>query len=195
MNAPLWDDAGFVIDTMIPNIPNRYDLGSASSPFRNIYANAVVIDGAIAETPALLSRAGATAGWVVTGADTGAATVPASTTAATLITPLSGIKPGDTINSFNSVGQIDSTGGTVTFDSELFRLTAAASGVTSVSLGAITQVSVVADTLLSAVNTTETLATPYVATANDSFYVKTTVTTGLVSSVSLAAIRVNLDQA
>ena len=195
MSKPLWDDAGFVIDTLIPNVPNRYDLGSASSPFRNIYANAVKIDGALVETPALLSRAGATAGWVVTGADTAAATVPASTTAATLITPLVGIKAGDTLVDFSSAGQIDSTGATVTFDSELFRLTASASGVTSVSLGAITQVSVTADTLLSATNTKKTLATPYVATANDSFYVKTTVTTGLVSSVALAKIRVGLDLA
>lgn len=195
MNAPLWDDAGFVIDTLIPNIPNRYDLGSASSPFRNIYANAVVVAGSTLRIPAYLGKAGATAGFVASGVDTSMVTVPAGVTAGTFIIPVVGVKPGDTLNGYSFVGQAESGGNALTIDAQLHKVTAVAAGSTDTNLGSMVQVSVTADTLISSANATHTLATPYVVTANDTFYLLVTVTTGASTDLELLAADIDFDQA
>lgn len=142
------------------------------------------------------AKAGTTAGWVVNaGDDLGLlATVPQSQTASTLVIPISGLKVGDTITGFHLVGQIDSAGNTVTLDADLRSLTAAAAGHTDASVGAITQVSVTADTALSSANTEKASLTQAVG-ATTTFYVLVTATTGATCDIEIQGVAVTVTEA
>lgn len=99
-------------------------------------------------------KVGGTAGWVVAGAtNLYEATLPASQTGSKLIVPVRGLKIGWTITGFRIIAQIESAGGAVTLDADLRKLTNAAADPADASIGAITQVSVTADTAVAAEKT------------------------------------------
>lgn len=100
------------------------------------------------------AKVGGTAGWVVgAAANIFEATLPQSQTGSKLIIPISGLKVGDTITGFKVECQVESAGGTVTVDADLRRQTNVAADPTDASVGAITQVSVTADTKVEAEKT------------------------------------------
>jgi hypothetical protein len=143
------------------------------------------------------SKVGGTAGWTVGGGavNTGlTATLPASQTASTLVVPIPGLKVGDTITSFHLIGQIESAGATCTVDADLRKLTAAAADVADASVGAITQLSVTADTIMSATNTNKASLTEVVG-ADETFYVLLTGTTAALTDVALQGIAITVTEA
>ncbi len=140
------------------------------------------------------AKIGATAGWTLGGGgvNTGMmATMAASQTAGTLVVPIPYLKIGETITAFTVNGQIDSAGGAVTLDADLRRMTAVATGSTDASVGAITQISVTADTL---VNTSKTGLSEVVA-AGEGFYVLLTGTTAATTDIELLNIGVTVSAA
>lgn len=119
-------------------------------------------------------KVGASAGWVVNAAsDVFEATMAASQTGGTLIVPLRGLTAGDTITGFRVVAQVESAGGTVTIDADLRAETNVAADPTDASIGAITQVSVTADTAVSATKAGLT----EVVSVTKNYYIKITATT------------------
>jgi hypothetical protein len=143
------------------------------------------------------SKVGATAGWTVGGGavNTGlTATMAASQTAGTLVVPISGLKVGDTITSFHLIGQVESAGNNVTIDADLRKLTAAAADVADASVGAITQLVVAVDTILSATNTNKASLAEVVA-ADETFYVLVTATTTASTDIALQGVAVTVTEA
>ena len=139
------------------------------------------------------AKLGSGAGWTLGGGavNTGLmATMAASQTAGTLVVPIPGLKVGDTITAFSLIGQIESAGGTVTLDADLRKLTAAAADVTDASVGAITQISVTADAIISA--SKDALAE--VVAADETFYVLLTGTTGASTDIALQGITVTVTE-
>lgn len=138
------------------------------------------------------AKVGATAGWTIAAAsDTSRVTMAAGGTASTLVIPIvAALKVGWTITGFYLVGQIESAGNVCTLDANMFKLTAAAADLTDASIGAITQISVTADTEISAANSTKTLVTPEVIAANESFYVLITGTTAASTDIDLMGVAV-----
>lgn len=133
-----------------------------------------VFDG---ETRQIGTRAkvGGTAGWVVGAANDlpYVATLPASQTGSTLVIPIDGLRIGDTITAFKVNAQIESAGNTVTLDAALRAVTNVAAEPTDASIGAITQVSVTADTAVAA----EKTGLSEVVTSGKSYYLLLTGTT------------------
>lgn len=144
--------------------------------------------------PAAIGKVGATAGFVTGGTNTAMVTCPASQTASTFVIPVTGLNVGDTITGFHLVGQIDSAGNAVTVDADLRKITAAASGSTHASVGAITQLSVTADTAMSSSNTSKASLAEVVA-AEESFYILVTATTGATTDIELNAAVVTVTTA
>jgi hypothetical protein len=143
------------------------------------------------------SKVGATAGWTVGGGavNTGlTATMAAGQTGGTLVVPISGLKVGDTITSFHLIGQVESAGNNVTIDADLRKLTAAAADVADASVGAITQLVVAVDTILSATNTNKASLTEVVA-ADETFYVLLTATTTASTDIALQGVAVTVTEA
>ena len=140
------------------------------------------------------AKVGATAGWVVAGTTnlwyTG--TCPASQTGSTLVIPVTGLKVGDTITAFKVIAQIESGGNAVVLDADMRKITNVAAEPTDASIGAITQVSVTADT---AVASSKTLATPEVIAAGESIYVLITATTLGSTDIILQGITVTVTEA
>lgn len=151
------------------------------------YAENIITGGRFIQN-AHSAKAGATAGWVVAAtANIPLVTLPQSQTGSTLVIPIDGLKVGDTIKGFHLIGQIDSAGNTVTLDADLRKLTSAAAGYTDASVGAITQVSVTADTALSSTNTTKTNLTEVVG-ADETFYILVTATTGITTDIEIQGV-------
>lgn len=139
------------------------------------------------------AKIGATAGWTLGGGAVNAgltATLPASQTASTLVIPIPGLKVGDTITAFSVVGQIESAGATATLDADLRKLTAAAADVVDASVGAITQVSVTADAIVSASKSSLT----EVVAADETFYVLLTGTTAALTDIALQGITITVTE-
>lgn len=137
-------------------------------------------------------KVGGTAGFVVAVADNVAlVTCPASQTASKLVVPVPTLKVGERITGFHAVGQIESGGGTATFDLELRKMTAAAADVSDASVASITQLSVAADTIISASNSRKAALDQVVAT-DESYYFLVTVTTAAATDVALQAIAIEV---
>ena len=129
------------------------------------------------------ARVGATAGWVITGTNSGLIRVPASQTASTLVVPVSiPLKVGATILAYSVVAQVESAGGAVTLDVALWKSTNAAGDATEADIGSITQVAVTAD---AAVASSKTLAAPEVVAAGENFYFLVTATTAGSTDIAL----------
>lgn len=141
-----------------------------------------------------LAKVGGTSGWVAAPADNiSLVTCPASQTGSTLVVPVVGLKVGWTITGFHLVGQIESAGGTVTVDADLRKHTAAAADVVDASVGAITQLSVTADTIMSASNTRKASLTEVVG-ADETFYVLITATTAGSTDIALQGVAVEVTE-
>lgn len=144
--------------------------------------------------PCIGAKAGATAGWVVgAGDNVSLVTLPASQTGSTLVVPIPA-KVGSTITGFHLVGQIESAGNAVTVDAALRKHTAAAADVADASVGAITQLSVTADTIMSSANT-EKASLSEVVGADETFYVLITATTGASTDIALQGVAVTVTEA
>jgi len=89
------------------------------------------------------------------------------------VLPVDGVGIGDIITGFKIVAQVESAGNAVTIDAALRAVTNVAAEPTDASIGAITQVSVTADTAVSQAKTglTETV------TSGKSYYILLTATT------------------
>jgi hypothetical protein len=134
-------------------------------------------------------KAGATAGWTVAGAtNLMEATLAASQTGSTLVIPVVGLKVGDTITAFKIAAQIESAGGAVTLDADLRKLTNAAGDPVDASVGAITQVSVTADTASAASKT----GLSEVVAADEWFYILVTATTAASTDIRLLGATVTV---
>lgn len=138
--------------------------------------------------PANAGAVGGTAGWTNANA-TGTARCPASQTASTFRIPVT-LPVGTKIKSFTINGQIESGGNTATLDADLRATTGVAAEPTDASLGAITQVSVTADTLVAS---SKTLATVATVTAGLSYYILLTATTGASTDIQVLSAEVVVD--
>jgi hypothetical protein len=107
------------------------------------------------------------------------------------VLPLTGLTIGDTVTSFKVVAQIESAGNTATLDADLRKLTNAVGDPTDASIGAITQVSVTADTAVAAEKTglTEVVA------ATEALYVLLTATTAASTDIRLLGITYTVTEA
>ena len=121
------------------------------------------------------AKVGTSAGWVLGAANDlpYVATMAASQSGGTLVIPIDGLCIGDTITGFKVVAQVESAGGTVTIDAALRAVTNVAAEPTDALIGAMTQVSVTADTAVASSKTglTETV------TSGKSYYLLITATT------------------
>lgn len=137
------------------------------------------------------AKAGTTAGWVVNaGNNLGTiATIPQSQTASTLVVAVPNLHVGDTITGFSVYSSINSSGGAVTLDANLRKLTIAAGATgTDASVGSITQVAVSAATASSASKTGLT----EVVTAGVSYYLLITATTAASTTIELSQIEISV---
>jgi hypothetical protein len=139
------------------------------------------------------AKVGSAAGWVV-GAATNlpyVATMAASQTAGTLVLPVLGLHPGDVITGFRIVAQVESAGGIVTIDAALRAVTNVAAEPTDAGIGTgITQVSVTADTAVSAVKTGLT----EVVTSGKTYYILVTATTAASTDIILQASEITVTE-
>lgn len=142
------------------------------------------------------AKVGGTAGWTVNAADDLGllATMAAGGTASTLVVPIPGLKVGDTITAFHLIGQIESGGNTATLDADLRVLTAVAADVTDASVGAITQISVAADTAVTSANSEKASLDQAVA-ADETYYVLITGTTAASTDIALQGIAITVTEA
>jgi hypothetical protein len=139
------------------------------------------------------AKVGTTAGWTVGAANNlpYVGTVAASQTASTLVLPLDGLTIGDVITGFKVIAQVESAGGTVTLDADLRAVTNVAADPTDASIGAMTQVSVTADTAVAQSKTglTETV------TSGKTYYLLLTATTAASTDIILQACEVTTSRA
>jgi len=144
--------------------------------------------------PAALGKVGATAGWVPgAGNNLSLATCPASQSASTLVIPVTGLRVGDTITGFYGVGQIESGGNIATLDIALRKMTAAAADVADALIAGATQLSVTADTIVSASNSRRADFNETVG-ADESFYFLVTATTAGSTDIALQAITLEIEE-
>lgn len=141
------------------------------------------------------AKVGGTAGFVVAAASNIAlVTCPASQTGAKLVVPVPALKVGATITGFHLIGQAESAGGNVTIDADLRKHTAAAADVADASVGAITQLVVAADTILSATNTRKASLSEVVG-ADETYYVLITATTAASTDIALQGVAIEYTEA
>lgn len=134
------------------------------------------------------AKAGATSGFVVAVADDiSLVTCPASKTASTLVVPITGLKMGQRITGFYLVGQIESAGNTVTVDAALRVQQAVAADVTDALVASMTQLSVIAETVMSATNASKRGLDADVA-ADKTYYILITATTGASCDIALQKV-------
>jgi len=124
--------------------------------------------------PAFLGKAGAGAGWVVTGIDKGFCTLPASKTADTLVIPIEGLNIGDSVSKFTFKAQAESAGGTNTILFAMRKSTLAATGSIDVAIGTTAILTNVADV---AISSSITLGSPEIIASGEALYALITATT------------------
>jgi len=93
--------------------------------------------------------------------------------------PLTGLKTGDVLKSFQLTGGVGgaSVGKTTVVDAALYKAVGANGGVTTTSLGAITQITVNADDTFDSANAAKTLATEVTIADETQYFVLVTGTT------------------
>jgi hypothetical protein len=142
------------------------------------------------------AKAGTTAGWVVNaGNNLSLATIPASQTNSTLILPVSiPLKVGNVITGFSVIGQIESAGNTATLSCDLRKHTAAAADVADASVSGLeANVSVTADTIISATNASKKGLAEIVG-ENETFYFLITSTTAASTDIALQGITITISE-
>ncbi len=161
---------------------------------------AVINEGTVVRTgrelfvPAGDALAGATAGWVVTGADDGLARLPAAQTDSTLVVPLKGLHIGDTITGVRVIGQVESAGANVTLIISVRKGTAAVGDVADVELdtanvGTLSTDTLISDTVLEVTALTETL------TEVEMVYALLTGTTAALTDIAITGFVVTVTEA
>lgn len=144
------------------------------------------------------AKVGTTSGFVVGAANNKSimATLPQSQTASTLVVGIGGLKEGDTITGFKLNGNIISAGGTVTVDAALRFITPAAAGGTDAAFsgGAITQLSVTANTLMGLSNAGISGLSATIASGVN-YYLLITCTTGASTSIELDSVGIIYNEA
>jgi len=136
-----------------------------------------------------VGHVGGAAGFVVAN-NNGVATVAASQTAAKFVVPLFGLNVGDKITGFRVSAQVESAGGTVTIDADLRKTANAAADPVASSIGAITQVSVTADTAVKA----EKTGLSEVVASDGHYYVLLTATTAASTDIQFIGVEVDVDE-
>ncbi len=144
--------------------------------------------------PVGAALAGATAGWVITGADDGLARLPASQTSSTLVVPIPGIKVGDTVQAVRAIGQVESAGGNVTLVMSVRKALAAVADFTDSELDTDNVGTLTADTLISA-SVLEVTALAEVMTELELIYILLTGTTAASTDIALSSLIVTVDRA
>ncbi len=128
-------------------------------------------DVVIVNSPAAVNRGG-DADWA--GAS-GGLSLPTNSAAKTAYVPITGLQVGDIVTAYTVHAGVGAKAGlTTTLDANLYSSVAKAGGTTETDLGAIAQVSVVADTLVAS---SKTLAAASPVVANMEYYAKLTGTT------------------
>jgi len=176
--------------TTITSVAVSGDATLTNAGFLDLAANSVGLTELGSFTryvPAMIGKAGTTAGWVVGTANLGEVALPASQTGSTLVIPVTDLNIGDVVESFKVIAQIESAGNTVTLDADLRKLTNAAADPTDASIGAITQVSVTTDT---AVASAKTLAAAETIASGESLYLLLTATTAASTDIRLLGVEV-----
>ncbi len=112
------------------------------------FGGVVVREGRQFTVPAANAVAGATAGWLVTGANDALARLPAAETDSTLVIPIPGLFIGDVVTSVRVIGQVESAGANVTLDLSVRKATAAIADFTDAELGTADTGTLTADTLI-----------------------------------------------
>lgn len=135
-------------------------------------------------------------GWAMPSAHSGltvtpVAGLPASKTGSTFMLPLTDLNVGDKLTGFSVQAQIESAGGTVTLDADLRKISNIAADATDASLGAITQVSVTADTKVEA---SKTLSAQEVVAADADYYILFTGTTAGSTDIELICANINITE-
>ncbi len=134
------------------------------------------------------AKVGGTAGWVVGAANDlpYVGTMAASQAAGTLVIPIDGLRIGDVITGFKINAQVESAGNAVTIDAALRAVTNVAADPTDALIGAMTQVSVTADTAVASSKTglSETV------TSGKTYYLLITATTLAATDIILQACEV-----
>lgn len=136
------------------------------------------------------AKIGATAGWVLGGGsvDTGLmATLPASQTGSTLVVPLSGVRPGDTLTGFFLSGGIRSSGNTASIQVNLRKYTGGATPTEASIAQLSSTLSVTADTTLNA-STAGRSPLAVTITENTSYYFRITATTAVSTEIDLMGV-------
>lgn len=159
------------------------------------FTKGVVRKGVQKLVPGFNGKAGAGAGWVVTGANDCLARLPASQTSATLVIPLTDVKVGDTLQGVGLVGQVESAGNNVSMTMSVRKSTAAAADFTDAELANDTSGTLTADTLLGTSGTDVSVASLADTLAEgELFYVLITATTAAATDIALAGLLVTFDQ-
>lgn len=143
------------------------------------------------------AKVGATAGWVVGGANNlgTMATLPAAQAGSTLVIAVSGLKVGQTITDCNLVGSLQSVGANCTITFDLRKLTVIAGGNTDASVGAMAApLTVVANTILSSANANKS-GMAEVVTAGATYYLLVTSTTAAVTTQELEGFLLTVTEA
>ena len=144
-------------------------------------------------------KVGSAAGWTVgAAADSYMATVAASQSAGMLIVPLWGLHVGDLLMGYHLVGQIDSAGNAVTVDCDIYEslAVAAASTHTAKTGTDMTQLSVTADTKMSALNVNKDFAAANRITVlkDAAYFARIDVTTNGTTDLELLAFVLHLKE-
>lgn len=129
---------------------------------------------------------------VAGGANSSLVTVGASQTAATCVLPIDGLNIGDVIAGFALRGQVESAGGAVTVDAQIYKQTVAAAdmSVAAITGTAMTQVSVSADSKLDDGTARKVIdeAARVTVAADATYFLLITVTTAASTDVALAGV-------
>ncbi len=143
--------------------------------------------------PACDALAGATAGWVVTGADDGLARLPASQTNSTLVIPIKGLFIGDIVIAARVIGQVESAGADVTLVLSFRKTTAAIGDFVDAELGTDNVGTLTADTLLSG-SALEVAGLTETLDELETLYALLTGTTAAVTDIAVSGLVIDLTQ-
>jgi hypothetical protein len=159
-------------------------------------SNGVVRTGRQLFVPAADAIAGATAGWLVTGANDNLARLPASKTNSTLVIPLKGLHIGDTLTAVSITGQVESAGNIATLAIDIRKSTAAVADFTDASLDTDASGDLTADTLITAAGTPIGVAAlGEVLAEGESLYALITGTTAASTDIAVAGLLMTYNQA
>lgn len=160
----------------------------------DLTVNGSRIESESVHVPAFTGKAGATAGWVVTGADDALARLPASQTSSTLIVPIPGLRVGDTLTSVSVSGQVESAGANVTLVLSVRKATVAAADYADAELGTDNVGTLTADTVISSANLAVTGLTEVLA-EGEMLYAKLTGTTAALTDIAIDGLVVGVTRA